>query len=56
MNIVCVHAYVCACVRTHVCVCTCRCVSEGRLLDADQFVVVGKTAAEEFSTGKIVGE
>ena len=34
----------------------CRCVEEGRLLEADQFVVVGKTAAEEFSTGKIVGE
>ena len=34
----------------------CRCIEEGRLLEADQFVVVGKTAAEEFSTGKIVGE
>lgn len=36
--------------------CVCRCVEEGKLLEVDQFVVVGKTAAEQFSTGKIVGE
>ena len=28
----------------------------GKLLEADQFIVVGKTAAQEFSTGKIVGK
>ena len=33
-----------------------RCIEEEKLLEADQFVVVGKTAAEEFSSGKIVGE
>lgn len=32
-----------------------ECVSAGKLLEADKFVVVGKTAAEEFSTGKIIG-
>ncbi len=31
------------------------CLSAGSLLDADKFIVVGKTAAEEFKTGKIVG-
>ena len=31
-------------------------VEAGKLLEADQFIVVGKTAAQEFSTGKIVGE
>ena len=39
------------------CVCVwCRCVEEGKLLETDEFVVVGKTAAEEFSSGKIVGK
>ena len=33
-----------------------RCVEEGRLLETDQFVVAGKTAAQQFSSGKIVGE
>ena len=33
-----------------------RCVEEGKLLESDQFVVVGKTAAEQFSSGKVVGE
>ena len=32
-----------------------QCLVEGRLLEADQFIVVGKTAAQEFSSGKIVG-
>ena len=32
-----------------------ECLSAGRLLEADQFLVVGKTAAEQFSTGKIIG-
>jgi poly [ADP-ribose] polymerase len=30
------------------------CVAQGKLLDADSFVVAGKTAADEFRTGKIV--
>ena len=33
-----------------------RCVEDNCLLEVDPFVVVGKTAAKEFSTGKIVGE
>ncbi len=33
-----------------------ECLSVGRLVETDQFVVVGRTAAEEFSSGKIVGE
>lgn len=33
-----------------------QCITEGRLLEADQFIVVGKTAAEQFSSGKIVGK
>ena len=32
-----------------------QCLVEGKLLEADSFVVVGKTAAEEFSSGKIIG-
>ena len=32
-----------------------RCLEEGKLLEADSFIVVGKTAAQEFSSGKIVG-
>ena len=32
------------------------CLKAGRMLDADKFIVVGKTAAEEFKTGKIVGK
>ena len=32
------------------------CVAQGKLVDADSFVVAGKTAADEFRTGKIVGE
>ena len=32
-----------------------QCVERGQLLEADPYVVVGKTAAEEFSTGKIIG-
>jgi len=31
-----------------------KCIEAGKLLEADQFIVVGKTAAQEFSTGKIV--
>ena len=31
------------------------CLQAGKLLEADEFVVAGKTAAEEFSTGKIIG-
>ncbi|XP_064404134.1 protein mono-ADP-ribosyltransferase PARP4-like isoform X3 [Halichondria panicea] len=31
-----------------------ECLSAGKLLEADKFLVVGKTAAEEFSTGKII--
>ena len=33
-----------------------RCLEAGRLLEPDPFIVVGRTAAEEFSTGRIVGE
>ena len=33
-----------------------QCVETGKLLEADAYIVVGKTAAMEFSTGKIVGE
>ena len=33
-----------------------QCVDKGKLLEADHFVVAGKTAADEFKTGKIVGE
>ena len=32
-----------------------RCVEEGVLLESDGFVVAGKTAADQFSSGKIVG-
>ena len=32
-----------------------KCIEAKKLLEADQFIVVGKTAAQEFSTGKIVG-
>ena len=32
-----------------------KCIGAKKLLEADQFIVVGKTAAQEFSTGKIVG-
>ena len=33
-----------------------KCVEEEKLLETDPFVVVGKTAAKEFGTGKIIGE
>ena len=33
-----------------------KCLEVGKLLEADPFVVAGKTAAQQFSTGKIVGE
>ena len=33
-----------------------KCLEGGKLLEADPFVVAGKTAAQQFSTGKIVGE
>ena len=33
-----------------------KCLESGKLLEADPFVVAGKTAAQQFSTGKIVGE
>ena len=33
-----------------------ECLSAGKLLEADPFLVVGKTAAEQFSTGKIIGK
>ena len=33
-----------------------KCVEAGRLLEVDPYVVVGRTASEEFSSGKIVGE
>lgn len=32
-----------------------KCVEAGKLVEADPFVVVGKTATEEFDNGKIVG-
>ena len=32
-----------------------RCVEEGVLLESDGFVVAGKTAADQFCSGKIVG-
>lgn len=32
-----------------------KCIEAGKLLEADPFVVVGKTATKEFDTGKIVG-
>ena len=32
------------------------CVAAGKLLEADKFIVAGKTASEELSTGKIVGK
>lgn len=32
------------------------CLETGRLLEPDPYIVVGKTAAEQFSSGKIVGE
>ena len=35
--------------------CVCRCVEEGGLVEVDQFVVAGKTMAQQFGTGKIVG-
>ena len=31
------------------------CIDIERLLEPDKFVVAGKTASEEFSTGKILG-
>ena len=33
-----------------------KCFEGGKLLEADPFVVAGKTAARQFSTGKVVGE
>ena len=33
-----------------------KCVEAGKLLEVDPYVVVGKTASEEFSSGKIVGK
>ena len=33
-----------------------KCLESDKLLEADPFVVAGKTAAQQFSTGKIVGE
>ena len=32
-----------------------QCLVEGKLLEVDPFIVVGKTAAQEFSSGKIIG-
>ena len=32
-----------------------QCLVEGKLLEVDSFIVVGKTAAQEFSSGKIIG-
>ena len=32
-----------------------KCVECGKLVEADPYVVVGKTAAKEFDTGKIIG-
>jgi hypothetical protein len=34
----------------------CKCEEAGKLLEVDPYVVVGRTASEEFSSGKIVGE
>ena len=31
-------------------------VERGELLEPDDFLVVGKTAAEQFQTGKIIGK
>lgn len=31
------------------------CLEAGRLLDADSYIAVGKTKAQEFGSGKIVG-
>ena len=33
-----------------------KCLEGGKLLEADPFVVAGKTAAQQFSTGMVVGE
>ena len=32
-----------------------QCLLKGKLLEADSFIVVGKIAAQEFSSGKIIG-
>mgnify|MGYP003692038365 CR=1 FL=1 len=32
------------------------CVSQGKQLDSDDYLLVGKTKAQEFSSGKISGE
>ena len=32
------------------------CVERQQLLEVDSYLVVGKTAAQEFSSGKIMGE
>ena len=32
------------------------CIEANKLLEPDQFIVAGKTAGEEFSTGKIIGK
>lgn len=32
------------------------CIDANKLLEPDDFIVAGKTASEELSTGKIVGE
>ena len=32
------------------------CIEANKLLEPDQYIVVGKTAGEEFSTGKIIGK
>ena len=33
-----------------------KCVEAGKLLEVDPYVVVGRTTAEEFGSGKIVGK
>lgn len=32
------------------------CISQGKLLDTDNYLLVGKTKAQEFSSGKISGK
>ena len=32
------------------------CIKHGKLLNSDDYLVVGKNKTEEFSTGKIVGK
>ncbi len=32
-----------------------KCVEAGKLVEVDPYVVVGKTAAKEFNSGKIIG-